>query len=358
MYDQNISQEDISSSPHIPPLGGEKEERPGSAPIIVKTKRGLSIQIETCKYVVSSVPAEREYLIDGLAPTSGMVIVGSAPKIGKSTLMLHLGRSVTMGEPFLGMDTQKRPVLYVNYEMPRDYFSELAKTSGAVTENFFYIDRPEPRLKVDTIKDIIGALGKLGFPTGIFIIDSFRGAFKLDGDGENLSGEAGLLLREIQEIALVTGWTIFIIHHDKKNTKKTSTGLSNLSGSGDFGAAADVIWSLKRQNASSPTVLEVEGRLPQIDPFTIKLSPSECTNLGYPAQEIKQRSEEELILKTLGSGRLQAKEVSEQTGLSLTTVGRRLTSLKKQGKIDSEKITGTGSPREWFRKTLSDPAKT
>jgi len=349
MYDENIYQEDISSSPHIPPLGGEKEERPGFETLTVKTKLGLSIQIETVKYVVSSVPAEREYLIDGLAPTSGMVIVGSAPKIGKSTLMLHLGRSVTMGEPFLGMDTQKRPVLYVNYEMPRDYFSELAKTSGANTENFFYINRPETRLKPETIKDIIGAMGERGFPVGILIIDSFRGAFKLDADGENLSGEAGLLLRVIQEIALLTGWTIFIIHHDKKNTKKTSTGLSNLSGSGDFGAAADVIWSLKRQNASSPTVLEVEGRLPPIDPFTINLSPSECTNLGYPAQEIKQRSEEELILKTLGPGRLQAKEISEKTGLSQTTASRRLASLKRQGKIDCEKIPGTGSPREWFR---------
>src|SRR5262245_51234198 len=115
MYDQNISQEDSSSSPHMPPLGGEKEERPVFETQTVKTKKGLSVQIETVKYVVSSVPAEREYLIDGLAPTSGMVIVGSAPKIGKSTLMLHLGRSVTTGEPFLGMDTQKRPVIYVNY---------------------------------------------------------------------------------------------------------------------------------------------------------------------------------------------------------------------------------------------------
>jgi hypothetical protein len=30
--------------------------------------------LETVKYVVSSVPEEREYLVDGLAPTSGLVI--------------------------------------------------------------------------------------------------------------------------------------------------------------------------------------------------------------------------------------------------------------------------------------------
>ena len=72
---------------------------------------------------------------------------------------MHLSRSVEAGEPFLERETRKAPVVYVNYEMPLDYFVELAN-SDPIPENFFVVNRPEPQLKPETIRAIISAMNE------------------------------------------------------------------------------------------------------------------------------------------------------------------------------------------------------
>src|SRR5262249_26829159 len=148
----------------------------------------------------------------------------------------HLTRSLALQELFLNRTTQKRPVVYVNYEMPLDYFSDLSKAEP-VPDDFYVINRPEPKLRPETIKAVIEAMKDRGFAQGLLVIDSFRGAFKLRAEQENQSGEAGLILRLLQEIAIATGWVILIIHHHKKSADRE--GADNLSGTGDFGAAPD-----------------------------------------------------------------------------------------------------------------------
>src|SRR5262249_7440626 len=123
-----------------------------------------------------------------------------------------------------------------------DYFASISK-GESVPRNFYVIDHPESKLTMDTVAAVIGELKQRGFETGMLIIDSFRGAFKLKAEQENQSGEAGMILRWLQEIGVKTGWLIVVIHHHKKNAD--AEGADNLSGTGDFGAAPDVIltWS-------------------------------------------------------------------------------------------------------------------
>lgn len=78
-------------------------------------------------------------------------------------------------------------MVYVNYEMPIDYFVSLSNMDP-IPENFFVVNRPEPRLKPETIKAIISAMNQRGFVKGLMVIDSFRGAFKLQAEQENHAG--------------------------------------------------------------------------------------------------------------------------------------------------------------------------
>src|SRR4030095_14803829 len=102
----------------------------------------------------------------------------------KSTLVMHLSRSVEAGAPFLERATRQAPVVYVNYEMPLDYFASLSKAEP-VPNHFYVIDRPEMRLKTETIAAVIKEMINKGFPRGLLVIDSFRGAFKLKAEQEN-----------------------------------------------------------------------------------------------------------------------------------------------------------------------------
>src|SRR5262249_50168353 len=144
--------------------------------------------------------------------------------------------------------------------------------SKSMPRDFYVINHPEQRLTMDTVEATIGELRKKGFESGLLIIDSFRGAFKLRAEQENQSGEAGMILRNLQQTGVRTGWLIVVIHHHKKSAD--AEGADKLSGTSDFGAAPDVIWTWSRPaDHSKPGLLEIEGRIPPVEPLVVKLSP-------------------------------------------------------------------------------------
>ena len=53
----------------------------------------------------------QEFVVRGLLP-KGLSILGGAPKIGKSWLMLELALRVANGDPMWGMETKQGTVLY------------------------------------------------------------------------------------------------------------------------------------------------------------------------------------------------------------------------------------------------------
>ena len=167
---------------------GAQTEAGTTSSFSLTTPKGTKVDVKTLRDVVNEVPPEREWTVEGIAPDSGLGILGGRHKRGKSTLGMHLSRSVEAGEPFLDRETRKAPVVYVNYEMALDYFVTLSK-SDPIPENFFVVNRPEPKLKPETIKAIINAMNKRGFLKGVMVIDSFRGAFKLQAEQENQSAQ-------------------------------------------------------------------------------------------------------------------------------------------------------------------------
>jgi hypothetical protein len=312
----------------------------------VVIRPGLDVEVRTLKDFLTATPKERQWTVEGLLPDCGLAVLGGRQKRGKSTLAIHLNRSVSSGEDFLERPTKKKPVIYVNYEMPADYFAELSK-AGPIPEDFYLIERPEPKLQMKTIMAVMEAMKELGYSTGLVVLDSFRGAFKLKAEQENQSGEAGSILRELQEIGLKTGWIIFVIHHHKKNADRE--GADNLSGTSDFGAAPDVIWTWTRPaDASQPGELSLEGRIPPIEPQKVMLTPTECTWLGR-AQEASAEAQEQRILETLGTKRLTGNELQDITGIPYSTIMKRLDSLSKKAKVDNQVRKGSGSPKESFR---------
>jgi len=306
--------------------------------------KGTKIEVQTLADMLAAAPEERSWTVEGILPECGLAVLGGHAKAGKSTLAVHLGRSVEAGAPFLDRETDKRAVVYVNYEMALDYFASLSKVEP-VPNNFYVINRPEPRLTEQTIISVIGECKNRGIETGILVIDSFRGAFKLTADQENQSGVAGVILRKLQEIGVKTGWLIVIIHHHKKGDAQ---GADKLSGTGDFSAASDVIWTWSRLDPSKPGVLEIEGRMPPLDPLQVRLSPEECVYVGTK-QGGTEDDEKTRIEKALSNAqRLTGHEIALKTGIPYSTVMKRLNSMKDEGRANFQVGSGKGSPQLWY----------
>jgi AAA domain len=306
---------------------------------------GFNIEVKSLADVISAVPPTRDWTIDGILPDCGLAIVGGRHKRGKSTLVIHASRSVEAGDKFLDRSTDKRPIVYVNYEMPTDYFVSLSN-HPPIPNNFYVIERPESKLTMQTIEAVIHAMKDRGFQKGVMVIDSFRGAFRLRAEQENQSGEAGVILRDLQRIAIKAGWLIIVIHHHKKSAG--AEGADNLSGTGDFGAAPDVIWTWARPaDAQKPGILEIEGRIAPVDPLRVRLSPEECEYLG-PVNAETEEDEKQRIEQALGTERLAAKTIANKTGIPYSTVMKRLGSMKTENRVDSVPGTGKGSPSLWF----------
>ena len=73
----------------------------------------------------------QEFVVRGLLP-KGLSILGGAPKIGKSWLMLELALRVANGDPMWGMETKQGTVLYYCLE---DTLQRIQQRLYCITEN-------------------------------------------------------------------------------------------------------------------------------------------------------------------------------------------------------------------------------
>lgn len=305
-----------------------------------KTVRN-KISLVTWREFLESVPEEIESTIEGLLPDIGLAVLGGRGKHGKSTLVTHALRAIASGRPFLEHKTKQKPVVYVNYEMLDDYFQTLLR-AGDSPDHAYTISRPEPILSLATVEAIIEEAKS---PSGVLVIDSFRGAFKLQGEAENSAGGAGVILRSLQDIAVKTGWLILVIHHSNRGSKE---GTDSISGTSDWIAAPDVIWTWARPDPDKNGMLTLEGRIPPVEPIAVKLTIEDCVYIGT-VKDDKEQTDFETILEALTEEEQAAEAIAEVTRLPPGTVRVRLEALYRQGLVSKAGKGKKGDPFRWSK---------
>src|SRR5262245_9529925 len=61
-------------------------------------------------------------IINGLLHQGSKFVLGGSSKSKKTFTLLHMGLSVATGKDWLGLVTQRGPVLYVNFEIQEPFF--------------------------------------------------------------------------------------------------------------------------------------------------------------------------------------------------------------------------------------------
>ena len=188
---------------------------------------------------------------------------------------------------------------------------KLMGAGGACPDEAFIKNRPErPKLRLETIEKLMKQVEDKTGKRGVLIIDSFRGAFRLKGDGENLAGDAGILLRDLQDMALAYHWIIVIIHHKNRS--------DSVSGTGDWFAAPDMLWTWSRPDIEKPGTLYLEGRMEPVEPMVVKLGLGECEYIGTKSDN-EVETDNNLMIAALTNKGQTAEQIAAVTKLSKNT---------------------------------------
>jgi hypothetical protein len=307
-----------------------------------KTVRNNKFQAQTWGEFIESEPDSEEFTIQDILPAQGLAVLGGRGKEAKSTLIIHVARAIANGTVFLGKPTMKRSVLYLNYEMPHGYLKKLLRVGGEPPANAHVLNRPEPLLQLQTVDYLFQTVAA----AGVIIIDSFRGAFRLQSDGENSARGAGVILRGLQDIALKYKGLVIVIHH--RNKSQVRDGADSFSGTSDWIAAPDMLWTWSRPEKDKPGTLTIEGRMAPVDPMSVMVSLEECTYMGAVA-ETKERADKDSILNVLTDDGQTADAIAQASGLPPGTCRARLEGLFKESAVSRDGEGKRGHPFLWSK---------
>ncbi len=171
----------------------------------------------------------------------GLSILGGAPKIGKSWLVLDLCIRIAKGEPMWNMATTKGTTLYLCLEDP--YF-RIQQRLGCITD-----DAPPDLFFANAASTLADELEQqiLDFvndhpDTVLIVIDTFQ--MVRGSSGEPSYGGDYQELQKLKRIADALRISILLVHHLRKMGDKDP--INRLSGTTGIGGAVDAIFVLDK----------------------------------------------------------------------------------------------------------------
>ena len=171
-----------------------------------------------------------EFIIDGMIPC-GLTFLSGAPKIRKSFMALQMATAVATGQPFLGHDTRKCDVAYLDLEGSKSRISFRAeRMSTKIPRNVFVTNSITERL-ADGLVDKLRQLHRERPSIRFIIVDTFsRARGNVRVSGANAYDADVSLLEPVQRMALEENIAVLFVHHDKKGAGLASDSFERLSG--------------------------------------------------------------------------------------------------------------------------------
>ena len=185
-----------------------------------------------------------EFIIDGMIPC-GMTFLSGAPKIRKTFMALQMAISVASGQPFLGHNTTKCDVAYLDLEGSKSRVSfRTDRMTTKIPRNVYITNTITERL-ADGLVDKLRQLHQSRPSIRLIIIDTYsraRGTYK--SFGVNAYDADVALLEPVQRMALDENIAVLFIHHDKKGAGFMSDSFERISGTMGISGSADCVINL------------------------------------------------------------------------------------------------------------------
>ena len=213
----------------------------------------------------------QEFIVRGLLP-KGLSILGGAPKIGKSWLMLELALRVAKGEPMWGMETKQGTVLYYCLE---DTLKRIQQRLYCITENGpdnLLFETATGTLATNLEEEILLYISK--YPDmSLIIIDTFQMVRGNKGDPSYGSDYDDI--QKLKRISDSQNVAILLVHHLRKMGDRDP--VNKLSGTTGISGAVDCVYILdKSARLEDVATLTCTGRDIQQRELELRFDQTNC----------------------------------------------------------------------------------
>ncbi|GAA6622808.1 AAA family ATPase [Scytonema sp. NUACC26] len=172
-------------------------------------------------------------LIKGLIPLGALILIAASAKVGKSLFITKMLNSVALGQPFLGRNTVRGNVLYIQNEenlvkttrkrVLTGGIQDLELTDFDLYRKTLWDDKITIAHKIDIALEQELILHKVKeLDCKLVLIDALGSSFEKAGLDE-LSAEVPGHLYRLQRLAQQNDFTIVLVHHANKQGDNNST---------------------------------------------------------------------------------------------------------------------------------------
>ena len=219
-----------------------------------------------------------EWLIAGLVPEDGLVVLYGEPSVGKSFVALDWGLSVAEGIPWLGHDVRQGKVVYIYAEGARG----LRRRSDAWLKAHDRVDAPCFRAVpiAVTIPDpgerseFVKAVRSASKHPQLIIIDTLARNF--GAGNESLAQDMNGFVKGCDDLrAEFPGATVLVVHHSGKDQRKGARGSLALQG------ATDAVFALTRSGGGLSLANEKQKDGEEALPILLAAGADQFAGRGY-----------------------------------------------------------------------------
>ena len=213
----------------------------------------------------------QRFCIRGLLP-QGLCILGGAPKIGKSWLVLDWCIRIAKGEPIWELDTAQGTTLYLCLEdtLQRVQHRVYCMSEEATPNAYF---ATAAGTLADDLEEQISSFLRSHPDTVLVVVDTFqmvRGNVNDPSYGSDYQD-----MQKLKRIADNHGITILLVHHLRKQGDRDP--VNRLSGTTGISGAVDAVFVLdKKERAQNTALLVCTGRDIEYRELELRFSKERC----------------------------------------------------------------------------------
>ena len=274
--------------------------------------------------LLASADEQIDYLVDGLLPRGGIMLLIGKPKSGKSVLARNLALAACRGTSFMDRSCEKVPVLWLCLEETKAQVSTAFRAMGLQGDDqihfFFGHAAHDAQAWLERMVEKVGA--------GLVVIDTWHKLTLIES--VNDYGAVNRANQRLQQLAREKGVAQVWIHHSNKGVARNG---SEVLGSTALFAAVDTLMSMDRADDGTRTAWTMQRSGEDMEPTVVTMNDDQVVAMAGTRRDAEIRRAQDRILEAIGSEPLSAKDLKNAAGVRTAMFWPAINALVKSAEI-------------------------